>query len=308
MTREFNVVSPEMWSDARFVALGDDAKLLWVRLLTGPEASALPGLIVSGRLALAEAMGWSPKKFDRAFADLSKQTDEHEHPMAVADWPRRVVWLPQAQRHRRRPKNPNEVLSWRDFWKIVPDCELKRQHAGKLRPFLSQLGDSFATAFDSYSVHSDQPKCPPSQDPCRGTSGEQGVEQEGEQTNVVPARARARARSDSPSHSDSSSSPRSTPVPPSSAPGGLTPPPETLELTQALKDECVMNGWPEPNAEHVRKFLLNARSKGQVFADWTARFKWWMSEEKKRMGRDRPYQAGGEPPSARKPRTIPEVR
>ena len=71
---------------------------------------------------------------------------------------------------------------------------------------------------------------------------------------------------------------------------GLTPPPATIELTQALKDECVMNGWPEPTEAHVKAFLLNAQSKGQLFADWIARFKWWMAEEKKRMGR-RPLDA-----------------
>ena len=87
----------------------------------------------------------------------------------------------------------------------------------------------------------------------------------------------------------------------------LTPPPDDIELTQSLKDECVMNGWPEPTKDHVQAFLLNARSKGQMFADWTARFKWWMAEEKKRMGR-RPM-TGDRPPSSpsqpeRKPKTL----
>lgn len=316
MTREFHVVSPEMWADARFVSLGDEAKLLWTRFLTGPEATSLPGLIVTGRLALAEAMAWSVRKFDRAFAEINAEHPGHPHPMAVADWRCRVVWIPRACWHRRRPRNPNEVLGWRDYWKIVPDCDLKRQHAGKLQEYLRHLGEAFVVAFGSYSGVESDSKLSELHVPYRGTTvkqpGEHWAEQEGEQIEDVSARARARARSNSPSPSGSDQ--RSTqqtsrqehPPPPSS--GALTPPPATIELTQELRDECVMNGWPEPTAEHVRAFLLNAQSKGQLFADWTARFKWWMSEERKRMGRRPPTMPGAASSPKRAPAVLPELK
>lgn len=138
---------------------------------------------------------------------------------------------------------------------------------------------------------------------------------------AVP-RAHARA-SNSPSLSSGSLSTgstlqRSRQEPPPSAPltprlpSGLTPPPDDIELTQELKDACVMNGWPEPTKDHVRAFLLNAKSKAQTFADWNARFMWWMGEERKRMGR-RPFPSetgsrGAQNAPRRAPAVLPELK
>ena len=315
MSREFHVVSPEMWSDDRFLALSDDAKLLWIRLLTGPEATVLPGIIVIGRLALAEAMRWPTRKVDQAFRQFAVTHEGHPVPMAIADWHARVLWLPRACWHRRRPKNPNEVTSWRDFWKVVPDCALRREHFEVLRVYLTSLGAGFVQAFDSFanstrigfgnSGGSNVATLPELRN---GTTSEQpsnSLETSSGSSELVSS-SRARVRSESPSLSASGSLPErstqqearqgSTAAPPPS--GTSTAPPADIELTQELRDECVMNGWPEPTRDHVQAFLQNARSKGQVYADWNARFKWWMCEEKKRMGR------GYGPASAKAPRKI----
>lgn len=207
MSREFHVISPQMWNDDRFVALSDEAKLLWIRFLTGPEVTIVPGVIAVGRAAFAEAMDWSLPKFDRAFSQLAKPSESHAHPMAIADWRARVVWLPNACKHRRPPKNPNEVTSWRDYWRIIPDCQPKRDAGVSITDFLRTKGDGFSEAFQSIFVIGEPSKTPK----LLGTGDRTTVEQPPnsqpttlELAEGVSARARACARSDSVSFSESS--------------------------------------------------------------------------------------------------------
>ena len=59
----YRKVDQRMWADAKFLSLGDRAKLLWVYLLTGTSTTSLPGVIVAGRAQIAEHLGWSPEVF-----------------------------------------------------------------------------------------------------------------------------------------------------------------------------------------------------------------------------------------------------
>lgn len=142
----FRKVANGTWADERVRSLSEPAKLLWFYLLTGPEVTSLPGLIVIGRAGLAEALGWSPSKLDRHFAELTR-TDEHSTPMAKADWRARVVWLPKGYKHN-APHNPNVVKAWKELWRAVPECSLKHEALLTLREFMSTLDQSFMTAFE----------------------------------------------------------------------------------------------------------------------------------------------------------------
>lgn len=231
MTLEFHVVAAEMWGDDRFDGLSDDAKLLWIRLLTGPEVSELPGLIVAGRAALAEALRWSLRKFDRAFAQFAATDAKHPEPMAVADWRSRVIWLPNACRHRRRPRNPNQVMSWRESVKIVPDCDLKRRGLGRLSEFLNTLGAEYATALGLSSDYFRAPNSANSHGSHTRTTNAESVEQEGEQPTTIPAYAGAGARSPSLSSSPltgrgAGEGPPESPRPTSATPTDPTSAPE----------------------------------------------------------------------------------
>ncbi len=135
---------------------------------------------------------------------------------------------------------------------------------------------------------------------------------------TVP-RARARA-SNSPSLSGSLSSSSETTSQGSRQAAGqpssgrwvsATLPPDDIPLTDELRDYCVMAGAPEPTEDHVRAFLANAKSKGQQFANWEERFKWWMLEEKKRVSKERArskLEGISNPTPGRRPRVLPEIR
>lgn len=209
MTQEFNVVSPEMWNDERFAELSDAGRLLWLRLLTGPEVTNVPGVLVIGRAALAEAMGWSPKKLVQVFKEFDLTDETHPDPMAIADWDSRVIWLPRACVHRRRPKNPNQVTAWRDAWRVIPKCGLKRRASEAINEFLRPLGASFLDAFaalDGQKGTKSEPKLPINNEvgaetnaPCSSVTTDKPI-------TVDPALAHARAISPSLSPSNSSGS------------------------------------------------------------------------------------------------------
>jgi hypothetical protein len=155
----FRKVDPRCWADAKFRALSERGKLLWFYLLTGPEVTSVPGVIVAGRLHLAEALGWSPEGFDEAFGEAFRQG------MAKADWKARVIWLPNAWKYN-RPESPNVVRSWRDHWDNTPECELKAQAYQTLKDFAEGLGEAFREAFREACGHpSPNPEPEPEPEP-----------------------------------------------------------------------------------------------------------------------------------------------
>lgn len=151
----FRKVDAGTWSDDRFMALSQDAKLLWLRFLTGPEVTSLPGLILAGRAQLAEALRWSLEQFDRAFAELARDPGEGRLPMAIADWTLRVVWLPRGHRYN-APQNPSVIRGWFELWRLIPECSLKRRAYDVLLSYVTDRGEEYAAAFAIIP----EPRCP----------------------------------------------------------------------------------------------------------------------------------------------------
>jgi hypothetical protein len=148
----YRKVDCRVWADAKFARLSDEAKLLWFYLMTCPETTSLPGVIVAGPAGMAEALGWDLKGFGKGFGELFREG------LAKASWqpPRngsevafgkgRLVWLPNAWKYN-RPENPNVVLGWGKHWDVVPECPLKDEIYQVLESFTKGLGKGFAEAF-----------------------------------------------------------------------------------------------------------------------------------------------------------------
>lgn len=118
-------VHVSMWGDAKFRALSDDGKLLWLYLLTGPETTSAPGCISVGRASLAEGLEWETDRLDRAFAELDR------FGMAKADWKARFVWLPNATKYITHAAWQH-VKGWLPYLQILPECDLKDRAIGAL--------------------------------------------------------------------------------------------------------------------------------------------------------------------------------
>lgn len=60
----------------------------------------------------------------------------------------------------------------------------------------------------------------------------------------------------------------------------MTGPPDALEVTKLMRDQCIFAGARPPEPEHVAAFLANAREKGHIAADWGAGLVKWMIRQK----------------------------
>jgi hypothetical protein len=132
-----------MWNDAKVRRLSAPqpcGQSLWVRLLTGPELTNVPGLIPVGEAALAEALEWPVEAFRKAFGEVSREG------LAKADWEARLVWVPKAIHHN-QPQSPNVVSSWGTAWDEAPECELKAEAYRELESYCKAKGKAFLEAF-----------------------------------------------------------------------------------------------------------------------------------------------------------------
>ena len=139
----YRLVETRFWTDAKVRALSKPqpcGQFLLFRLMTGPETIIIPGVIVTTRAGLAEKLGWDPKGFGKAFAELSREG------WAKACWDAGLVWLPTAIKHN-SPANPNVVKGWAKEWPEIPECSLKGEILQALREHIEGLGEGFAKAF-----------------------------------------------------------------------------------------------------------------------------------------------------------------
>ena len=109
-------VEVRLWSDRKFLACSDRARLLWLFLLTCPSLP-IPGVVIGGDAALAELLGWSTEQFEELFRELSRNG-------LKAHREGRLLWLPNGLKYQ-RPMNPNMVIGWSKKWDDVPEGNLK---------------------------------------------------------------------------------------------------------------------------------------------------------------------------------------
>lgn len=139
----YSKVSRRMWNDARFRALSappPNGQTLFVRLLSGPELTNIPGCFQAWEAGMAQALGWPLKGFQEAFGEVIEQG------MARVDWSVGFIFVPKAIFHN-RPESPNVVKSWKATWDELPECELKLVAHQHLKAFLEGLGKAYREAF-----------------------------------------------------------------------------------------------------------------------------------------------------------------
>jgi hypothetical protein len=136
-TRTFSKVDRFLWRDTRFLELSDDAKILWIYLLTSPQSTCCPGLFVSPPLTVIDDLGWAFKNEDLtisegkalAFAGACKRLKEALDELQSLLWVdfdarHKVIFIPKAIKHN-MPESPKVAMSWATALKSIPDCELK---------------------------------------------------------------------------------------------------------------------------------------------------------------------------------------
>ena len=153
---------PRVWDDDKFLSLSKDGKLLWLHLLTGPQASAVPGLILAGVGTLADGMREELPVIRAALAEIVKLR------MAEVDEAHRVIRLPNAPRHN-GCESPNGLKGWWSRWQSIPDCPLKFRHVASLEAAVPMqmrgMAETWASTFGALPEDLRSPFEAPSQPP-----------------------------------------------------------------------------------------------------------------------------------------------
>jgi len=136
-------VDVRVWNDRKFLAGSDDARLLWLFLLTCPSLP-IPGVVVGGDAALAEQLGWTPERLRERFQELSRNGLRVRRES-------RIVWLPNALKYQ-PPANPNMVKGWAKKWDDVPEGSLKPELWEALKIACKSWSILFAKLFAKPSV------------------------------------------------------------------------------------------------------------------------------------------------------------
>jgi hypothetical protein len=165
----YSKVTRRIWWDAKFRSLSEHGKLLFLRLLTAPECTSIPGVIPIRRAILAEEFGWTHERLSEGFQEVFRKG------LAKADWEAGLVWLPNAVRHN-PPESPNVVRAWANVWSELPDSLLLSEVFDGLSAYVEGLTEGFRKAFES--LREGLPKPLPNQ--------EQEQEQEQEEQRSVP--------------------------------------------------------------------------------------------------------------------------
>lgn len=133
-------VSVVIWTDIKFVSLSDDAKLLFLYLLTHPHQTSL-GAMQATMGGLADERGWLPERLSKAFAEVTRKGMANYDPRA------RCLWLPNFLKYN-GPESPNVVKAWFGALDLIPECSLKSSAIQRAKAILEDYDETFREAFD----------------------------------------------------------------------------------------------------------------------------------------------------------------
>lgn len=113
----YRPIDTRVWTDRKFMELGDDGRMLWLFLLSSPFMLPIPGVIVAGEMAMAEALGWTHKRYREGYRELHAKGLSVRHEG-------RLIWLSKAFEYQ-KIAGPKHITSMAKCWDDVPDCVTK---------------------------------------------------------------------------------------------------------------------------------------------------------------------------------------
>jgi hypothetical protein len=143
----FGNIGPQLWDQPGFLRLSESAQLLYIYLLSGPEASlSVPGLVLCGAQSLAEARRCPSDHITRTLDELAGGKWLDLDPDA------RLIGVPLGPIVT-PPGNTNVVKGWWRRWRDLPQSPVKMRHLEPLRQAICEVrnwtavwGATFGTA------------------------------------------------------------------------------------------------------------------------------------------------------------------
>lgn len=134
--QRYRKVSVRIWGDPEFCQLSNDAKLIFLFLLTHPHMTGM-GAMRATIQGLAAELGMTEKGYREGLRiPLSKG-------MVRVDEASKLVVLPNFINHN-PPENPNVVVGWGKVIDTLPECTLLVEHLQHVRETVEDLGRGLA--------------------------------------------------------------------------------------------------------------------------------------------------------------------
>lgn len=132
---KYRKIDPKIWNDAKFRALSERGKLVFLFTLTHPHMTAL-GAMRETIPGLASEYGISEEAFREAFQEASQKG------MVEIDEVASFICLPKFIFYN-KPESPNVLISWASVIDLLPECDLRIKHLQRVKAFAEGLPKGF---------------------------------------------------------------------------------------------------------------------------------------------------------------------
>ena len=134
----YRKIDPRIWNDAKFSQLSNDAKLLFIYLLTSPQTQMIGAVPMRAETVAAE-LGFDMKRYGIRYKEL--------YDMGIVEYDERgLFWVKNFLKYN-SPDNPKVVISWRDSLDFLPECPLLKKIIDSAQAHCLQRGERYAEAF-----------------------------------------------------------------------------------------------------------------------------------------------------------------
>ncbi len=134
----YRKIDPRIWNDAKFSSLSNDAKLLFIYLLTSPQTQMI-GAVPMRSESVAAELGFDMERYVIRYQEL--------YDMGIAEYDDRGLYWVKNYLKYNSPDNPKVVISWRECLDFLPECPLLQKIIESARTHCLSRGERYIEAF-----------------------------------------------------------------------------------------------------------------------------------------------------------------
>lgn len=134
----YRKIDVRVWNDRKFRELSDNAKLVFILLLTHPDTTQI-GTIRTRVSNLADELGWQRDAMSHAIQEVTLNG------MIDADEKAGLMVINNFLKYN-APSSPNAFKSWRELIDLMPECDLLDRHVASLKAFVDSLSTGMRNA------------------------------------------------------------------------------------------------------------------------------------------------------------------
>ena len=134
----YRKIDVRMWNDRKFRELSDNAKLVFILLLTHPDTTQI-GTIRTRVSNLADELRWQRDAMSHAIQEVTLNG------MIDADEKAGLMVINNFLKYN-APSSPNAFKSWRELIDLMPECDLLDRHVASLKAFVDSLSTGMRNA------------------------------------------------------------------------------------------------------------------------------------------------------------------